>query len=192
MSIIANELKRCSHCRESKPLSEFHNNKRNTDGKHRDCKDCRKLENAKYRVSKREKEPDYFSNYDREYSKANPEKRSANVQARRAKVAGVFKEKIDVRSLRERDGDLCCWCLREMTWEWKHGGDNTLYRSVEHLDSVNSAGDHSYENARLAHMVCNSSKGNKSRWEFLIYLSAQEEAGLLDYSTGRFKDEPIF
>lgn len=118
--------------------------------------------------------------------------RASSKQNRRAREAGTYVEKIDPYVLLERDGNLCCWCLREMSWEWKYEGDNNLYRSIEHVDSLFNKGESSYANARLAHRVCNTSKNKKDRWEFLIWLTDKEEAGLLDYSSGRFRDEPLF
>lgn len=50
-------MKTCTKCKETKPLSEFHNDKRNPDGYHSWCKDCirekqRLYGRAKYRENR--------------------------------------------------------------------------------------------------------------------------------------------
>lgn len=110
-------------------------------------------------------------------------------QNRRAREVGTHVEKLDPYVLLERDGNLCHYCKRGLDWE---NTKSKLYRTVEHVNSLFHKGEGSYENARLACKSCNSSKNKKNFMEFMIYLSDKFEAGKLDWSTGRFRDEPLF
>ena len=49
-----NEFKKCSKCGKTKPLDEFHNQKRGKYGKHPYCKKCSIERNKKYRQEHRE------------------------------------------------------------------------------------------------------------------------------------------
>lgn len=52
--------KKCSRCGETKPLSEFHENKRERDGRFADCKECRNAE-ARLRGATKRGEPDWHA-----------------------------------------------------------------------------------------------------------------------------------
>ena len=43
-------MKACSHCKKSKPLDEFHRERRSPDGRRAICKSCRSVENQYPRV----------------------------------------------------------------------------------------------------------------------------------------------
>src|SRR4051794_38238411 len=47
----SDDTKVCSACRESKPRSEFHRNRRNKDGLHDACKSCKNARSAAWRAS---------------------------------------------------------------------------------------------------------------------------------------------
>ena len=53
------ETKRCSHCKEIKPITEFTRDRRNKDGLNRMCRSCKKI----YNDAQREKNKDYMKNY---------------------------------------------------------------------------------------------------------------------------------
>lgn len=42
------KIKRCSKCKECKPVSDFYTNKRQSDGFNTYCKDCQKIHNKSY------------------------------------------------------------------------------------------------------------------------------------------------
>lgn len=55
-----NEFKKCSHCKEYKPLEMFCKNKRMKDGFHFICKECTSVYQKKYRDKNKEKLLDYY------------------------------------------------------------------------------------------------------------------------------------
>lgn len=64
------KTKRCSGCKETKPVSEFHNNRSTKDGLSYECKMCVYESNRRYRKANKEK----VAEYKRRYQKANKEK----------------------------------------------------------------------------------------------------------------------
>lgn len=53
MSAVVVATKRCSRCRETKPLTEFHRNRAKTDGRRGECKVCANAMVAAYQERKR-------------------------------------------------------------------------------------------------------------------------------------------
>lgn len=64
------QTKRCSTCKETKPVSEFGKNRSREDGLHTQCKVCKKKSDHKYREANREK----LAESNRRYREANREK----------------------------------------------------------------------------------------------------------------------
>lgn len=115
--------------------------------------------------------------------------RERNDESRMRKL-NLDYEKVTVSELRSAYGDLCFYCKRTMSFDWS--GSRNRYATKEHLNPCDSGGGSTRQNLRLACWSCNSSKNKKNFWEFMIYLSDKFEAGKLDWSTGRFRDEPLF
>lgn len=63
--------KRCSKCKEIKPLSEFHNNRTRRDGHNAECKLCCNKYGKKYRQTEKSQiyQKNYQKHYQKEYSK---------------------------------------------------------------------------------------------------------------------------
>lgn len=72
-----------------------------------------------------------------------------NVRRRRARLAGVPSERIDIAVLRARSDGRCGIC------------DELLIGVVEvdHVVPIAHGGTHTYENVQLAHPICNRRKG---------------------------------
>lgn len=64
------KAKRCSKCKETKPVSEFHRNRTAKDGLHYECKPCNKGKVQRYYEANKEK----VAEYQRRYREANKEK----------------------------------------------------------------------------------------------------------------------
>jgi hypothetical protein len=63
--------KRCTVCKEMKPLSEFYTDSRRADGCRSDCKDCTNASGRKRREDKPEYYRDYHRNYARQWREDN-------------------------------------------------------------------------------------------------------------------------
>jgi 5-methylcytosine-specific restriction endonuclease McrA len=55
-------LKKCSHCKVEKPISEFNKNRSKKDGLQDQCRDCQKISNSKYLSLHPEKLKAYYEN----------------------------------------------------------------------------------------------------------------------------------
>ena len=86
---------------------------------------------------------------------------------RRAKVKDVLIDKdITLKRLYERDHGICYLCGEKCDWEDKEERDGTIicgdrYPSVEHVIPLSKGGEHSWENVRLAHRICNTRKRDR-------------------------------
>jgi 5-methylcytosine-specific restriction endonuclease McrA len=83
------------------------------------------------------------------YQQRRPEVGRKNCQSRRARVAGVFVEHVDILTLYRRDRGICGICLLPVT---------RAEASHDHIVPVAKGGEHSYKNAQLAHLSCNQKK----------------------------------
>ncbi len=94
-----------------------------------------------------------------------------------------------VRSLRNRDGDGCCWCgmlLRYPTGAERRRkagvvGDDDV--TIEHLIPVAEGGTDAESNLLLAHYICNQERGTEDR-EPLWRPPPPEEGLALDQDEG--------
>lgn len=86
---------------------------------------------------------------------------------RRAKVKDALIDKdITLKRLYERDHGTCYLCGEKCDWEDKEERDGTIicgdrYPSVEHVIPLSKGGEHSWENVRLAHRICNTRKRDR-------------------------------
>lgn len=86
---------------------------------------------------------------------------------RRAKVKNALIDKdITLKRLYERDHGICYLCGGRCDWEDKEERDGTIicgnrYPSVEHVIPLSKGGEHSWENVRLAHRICNARKRDR-------------------------------
>ena len=85
----------------------------------------------------------------------------------RLKGVTVIDKDITLKDLFIRDKGVCHICGRRCNWDdcyWENrvffaGND---YPSIDHVVPISKGGEHSWENIKLAHRVCNSVKGNRT------------------------------
>ncbi len=185
--------KRCNKCGEEKALSEFSKDGQNKDGLKGQCRTCRRAYSAKYRAENKDKgkaysakyraeNKEYFAQYyadNREYyaqhnsdwRQANPEKKRANDQRRRARKAnakGTFTAD-DWKARLAYHGYRCIYCGVEKS-ETKEG-----YLTMEHLIPLSRGGTNYPSNLAPSCKSCNCKKHTKTHFEFIEYLNDQKE-----------------
>lgn len=82
----------------------------------------------------------------------------------RARKYGVaYEPGITLKKVFKRDNGICQICGKPCDWSdrgWnKYCGP--LYPSIDHIIPLDKGGGHVWENVQLAHMMCNSEKGDK-------------------------------
>ena len=90
-----------------------------------------------------------------------------NEYKRQSRMKGKIKDKdIEIHKLAKRDGDVCWLCGQLVDWNdykiikgQKQSGN--YYPSIDHVVPVALGGEHSWDNVKLAHRICNSYKGAK-------------------------------
>ncbi len=125
-------------------------------------------ENARWRrdhpdVAKRwdAEHPGRRAEYSAAYCKRYPEKRAALTRARRATIAGVDSEEFSLDDVIARDGTLCAICGQDVDVSLR--GRRPAAPSLDHVIPLSKGGPHVLANAQLAHMGCNSRKGDGRR-----------------------------
>lgn len=177
--------KRCAACKETKPLTEFHRDRRKPDGLRSRCKACTNAaQNAiqrKYKAETGQWPHRKYAEQQRAYkrriyaerrAKGEPTERQlypetfANKDARRR--ARKLEAKIEVftrEEIFERDGWTCGVCRRpvDKALRWPH----PMSASLDHIVPISQHGDHTRANCRLAHLRCNLSRGDRGGGEQL-------------------------
>lgn len=178
------DMRICSKCATSKPLSEFHKDSRGPGGHRVSCKACRSLHMKGHYLANSESIKARMT----DYRAANPEITAAMearryvkhkekrvllaidaVHIRRARILGSRHDGgITVLRLRERDGDSCCYCVVTMLFiRAAVGRYDPLKATLEHVDPISRGGLHVWENMKLACRRCNVSKQAKTVEEWL-------------------------
>ncbi len=87
--------------------------------------------------------------------KANPIPSRESAQRRRARKL----ENIELGVLFERDGGFCQICQKpvDLKLQWP----SKLMATLDHIVPLAAGGEHSYRNTRLAHRVCNNTRGHR-------------------------------
>lgn len=69
------------------------------------------------------------------------------------------------KRLRQRDGDLCCWCHHRMSFDYPPLGvkrpDNLA--TIEHVIPLSEGGAHDEGNMALACQRCNTTRQGRAR-----------------------------
>ena len=73
-------------------------------------------------------------------------------------------DKITLERLFERDGGVCYLCGNPCLWtDGEQRGDTFIagdyYPSIDHVIPLSCGGPHTWDNVRLAHRICNTTKG---------------------------------
>jgi 5-methylcytosine-specific restriction endonuclease McrA len=174
--VNADGTRTCKVCGVAKSIEEFPLDKRASLGRKGTCKPCwskqasawyaanQERQLARHQV-RREANRDRIRRQDNErYLRDKPKRLALVVDAgnrRRATLrhGGPWDRGITCRALRERDGDLCCYCGITMTFEPATGhvfipGKAT----IEHVLPISAGGTHTWENVALACWHCNVKK----------------------------------
>ena len=170
-------MKKCSTCKQLKPIECFGKDKRSSTGLRSQCKECEK----KYEKSRDPKKKRIHAKQYRETHKdiekarlqnwktTNPEKYKAyhsRTKLRNRCNAVNFDEDITLEKLYNRDGGVCALCGGRCNYEDYILKDTTFiagntYPSIDHIKPLSKGGSHTWDNVQLAHKQCNSIKSNK-------------------------------
>jgi hypothetical protein len=85
---------------------------------------------------------------------------NAKYKCYRARKRKAKHEKIDYYQVYRRDEGICYLCGQPVHKEYKK--DDVLSGTIDHVIALNNGGTHTYNNVKLAHMICNSIKGDDS------------------------------
>lgn len=97
-------------------------------------------------------------------SKANKRKNGVrdNHRPRAKKYGCEYDPSITLKKLIKRDGLQCAICgnmcdLNDRSWT-KYSGP--MYPSIDHIIPMAKGGNHTWDNVQIAHIICNSNKGD--------------------------------
>lgn len=173
----------CSSCNVRQSLAdEFYEKDSGRLGRRADCKTCVKSRSMskylsdpeKFAVSHRhwrEKNKDSLRAKAREAYKKNPERwiehaKNREHRIRALKHSGRYEAGITVKRLQARDGSLCTYCKRIMTFDVAPFGAYTPLRAtIEHILPISRGGDHTLINTALACWECNCERGCNTSWK---------------------------
>ena len=83
------------------------------------------------------------------------------------KTAELYRYKVPLDKLYERDRGICHICGKKCDWNDKYTNENgfivygAYYPSRDHVIPKSKGGSHTWDNIKLAHIKCNSEKGAK-------------------------------
>jgi len=182
-------VKTCNKCKQTKPLSDFHKDKKGKFGVARRCKDCVNEYSKQYRSSRREemkqrsadwraRNPDKVLKHRREYYQKNsprmkeyvkqylkdhPEvKARVRVLRRLQKQAKRFV--VTAKDMRRLLSQPCYQC------------GSMVQLSIDHVIPLSRGGSHGIGNLATLCRKCNSSKGSKLLIEWKYYLKGITDA----------------
>lgn len=123
------------------------------------CPDCGQLVDNRSKYCKEHREEHQKESLRRQWRN--------NEYKRRSRLKVNIKDKdISLEQLSERDGDVCWLCGQLVDWndyEIRDGQKQcgNYYPSIDHIIPVSLDGEHSWDNVKLAHRICNSYRGAK-------------------------------
>ena len=143
------------------------------------CIECHKLNERTRKTLYRLKNPELFKHKSTErmrlWKEKNPEKYKATQERwklnnperykeicinkklrRKAKLKGCKTTLFKRRDIFERDNWICQLCFKSVP---KTYVDYNSQPTLDHIIPVSKYGDHTPENVRLAHLICNSKRG---------------------------------
>ena len=111
----------------------------------------------------REKNPDRWRDINnagvKEWRAKNPDKVKSQRYARRVREKEAHVEHVSIDVLIRRDRGKCMLCGDPVNLTAERGTRRAP--SIDHVVPLSLGGEHSYENCQLAHIECNSKKGNR-------------------------------
>jgi 5-methylcytosine-specific restriction endonuclease McrA len=86
---------------------------------------------------------------------------SKHTHQRRSKLKGG--DSIDLYELADKSQWMCALCNQVIDKNNKHYRHNTNLQgpSIDHIIPISKGGKHTWDNVQLAHLICNSLRGNK-------------------------------
>ena len=90
---------------------------------------------------------------------AHPERKRADCQLRRTRIAGGIVEKFLDIEIFERDNYVCGLCDESIDLFLRH--PDLMSVSLDHILPVSLGGNHTRDNVQPAHLRCNLSKNNR-------------------------------
>lgn len=94
---------------------------------------------------------------------AHKDRKTENHCHRARKYGTAYDTSITLKKLVNKNGLRCAICGGMCDWNdrgWsKYSGP--LYPSIDHIVPMSKGGSHTWENVQVAHMICNSRKGDK-------------------------------
>ena len=144
--------KRCRICQMTKSLDNYSYSKTNRDRLKHECKECRKIESAKWRSTNLEKAREASRNWNRN----NKDKKNALTRARKALLyKAVGNSSIDqIEARMAYYGFLCAYCRGP-------------FEQVDHVIPVSRGGSNWASNLVPSCAACNQQKNNRRVWNFL-------------------------
>lgn len=114
---------------------------------------------AAYHRTFREANPEKMAARDRAWQKANPEKVRERNARQRARKLDAYVAPVDHKAIYKRDDYTCQLCGKkvEMGKEFPH----PMSPSIDHILPLSKGGTHEPDNCQLAHLRCNTKKGNR-------------------------------
>jgi len=142
----------CNNCSEVKSIEEFQDNPKGLAGKLGTCRVCNAVKSKLYRERNKERL--------REGKRQYASRRRAML-----KNAPEIDPSVNLKTLREKGGDLCTYCGVLMDFETIEYAPHKA--SVDHIVPLSRGGAHTFGNTTLACLKCNMSKFNKTlqEWE---------------------------
>jgi 5-methylcytosine-specific restriction endonuclease McrA len=154
----------CARCKIEQLKTEFTKDKNRVDSLKRYCKTCCKKE--------REEKRDYYRAKSKEWRELHPERfrerkkvwsqknrlqenarlRVLNAQRRRVMKADAIFEEVDYNEILERDNYICHIC---------DGYVDPSQLQFDHVIPLDRGGEHTMDNVKVAHALCNQMKGNR-------------------------------
>lgn len=126
-------MKQCSGCKQFKTTDSFHKNRRQYDGVHDACKDCRKIETKKYTAKTIDRRQKYKKN---RYHTDISFRLSENIRTRVRNII-KFKKKTGsaIKDLGCSVGDLKKWLEQqfELNMSWDNYGHGKDKWNVDHI-----------------------------------------------------------
>jgi 5-methylcytosine-specific restriction endonuclease McrA len=182
---VNDAIRVCATCGETKPVGEFHRDKRSPGGRRAQCKPCRSVKMKTWYAANAERQAgrmadrraadlEKYRQQDRErYARHHDHRLDLAIDQahfRRVAIAGGIVDRTVTRdNLRKQYGDECIYCRRVMDFtHGPHGYPDVNLATIEHVVPVSRAGDHTWENVVLACWGCNSDKKDRGFDEWNI------------------------
>lgn len=161
-------MKKCSHCKEIKPLSEFSKTKTNKDGLSYLCRPCNRAETKAYRERHNER---YYRNQCNVRNSFTGRIKDMHHNCKtRAKIKGFdFDIEIDdIINLYAEQNGRCAITNQEMDFKSSNRKKANPFRIS--IDRIDSNGGYTKNNIRLVCWSVNQMKGDKTEEEFKFWI----------------------